>query len=327
MVGDLPRPLLGRGYGEVVMQDASIIIVTYNAIPYLADCLNSVISQNTTYTYEIVIVDNASSDATALTVQSLFPTVTLIELDQNVGFAAANNIGVARSHGETIVALNQDTVVASDWLQILLDGFDVLPDACLLAANQFPFSQSSRLSFPSDYVNNFEISYYGFVELHSYEIEDSYIKTNFASGGAFAVQRASLMDLGMLFDPAFFMYGEDLDLSLRVTRHGGTIYLVKDARVLHASLDGSVGVRDFGRISSLIRKTILAQRNRFWAYQRNLSHAEFLSMLPRLTFGAPLKFKTMVQSPLLFFCAFPFFLCLAIYSLFAFALLQGRIQR
>ena len=116
----------------------SIIILNWNGKHHLEECLSSVLKQ-TYKDYEVIVVDNGSTDGSQEYISSRFPSVSLICNDQNYGFCKGNNIGIKASKGEYIVLLNNDTVVEQDWLQQLYE--------CMISDIDVGFCTSKLLSY------------------------------------------------------------------------------------------------------------------------------------------------------------------------------------
>lgn len=102
------------------MLDASVLIVNYNGKPYLEDLLRS-LERQTHPSFEILVVDNGSTDGSAALVRQSFPQVRWIEAGENLGFAGGNNLGIREARGEYVALLNNDTVVEPEWLQALVE--------------------------------------------------------------------------------------------------------------------------------------------------------------------------------------------------------------
>src|SRR3989344_9058371 len=96
------------------MLDLSIIIVSYNTSDFLKECLESIKKNTERLNYEIIVVDNPSSDNSVKMIKKEFPQVLLIESRKNLGFSKANNVGVKKSKGRYVLFLNPDTVVYKD---------------------------------------------------------------------------------------------------------------------------------------------------------------------------------------------------------------------
>ena len=94
---------------------ASVIVLSWNGMDYLEDCLKAVLSQDYAG-FEVIVVDNGSTDGSADLVAERFPQVQLIRNERNLGFAAGNNVGLQAATGDVLILLNQDTVVQPGWL-------------------------------------------------------------------------------------------------------------------------------------------------------------------------------------------------------------------
>src|SRR5689334_9611694 len=112
------------------MIDLSIVIVSFNTRAFLHECLTSIKDNvSDAFTYETIVVDNASSDDSVGMVKKEFPWVRLLENTDNLGFSKANNIGVKQSHGRYVLFLNSDTVVYKDTLETMVLFMDEHKDA------------------------------------------------------------------------------------------------------------------------------------------------------------------------------------------------------
>src|SRR5512145_272940 len=110
----------------------SIIIPHYNGARHLTTCFNALRAQ--TYPYlEIILADNGSTDESVALTRRDFPEVKIIEFGRNLGFAGAINRAVGQAQGEIIVPLNNDTEVAPDWAQVLVDALQAHPEAGIIA--------------------------------------------------------------------------------------------------------------------------------------------------------------------------------------------------
>ena len=101
--------------------DCSIIIVSWNAREFLANCLRSILGNPSRHSLEVIVVDNASNDGSPEVVRAQFPTVRLLEAGANLGFARANNVGIRSSTGKYICLINSDAAVIDDCLDRLFD--------------------------------------------------------------------------------------------------------------------------------------------------------------------------------------------------------------
>jgi GT2 family glycosyltransferase len=132
--------------------DASILIVSYNTRDLLRECIQALQRESLGVSYEIIVIDNASSDGSADMVAAEFPEVRLIRSEINLGFAAANNRGLDIGRGRYIVLLNSDAFLRPGALRLSIDHMDACPEAGLaggrLVGRDDSWQTSARM-FPS----------------------------------------------------------------------------------------------------------------------------------------------------------------------------------
>ncbi len=223
----------------------SIVIVNYNVKHFLAQCLISVQRAISEIETEVFVVDNASSDGSVDFIAQQFPWVKLIASPQNLGFSKGNNLAMQRAAGEYVLLLNPDTVVAEDTFNKCIGFMDAHPAAGALGVHMIDgkgnFLPESKRGLPTPAVafyKSFGLSklfpksetfgryHLGFLpENETHEVE--------ILSGAYMLMRKKVLDQVGLFDEAFFMYGEDIDLSYRVTLAGYKNYYFADTTIIH----------------------------------------------------------------------------------------------
>ncbi|MBO6117695.1 MAG: glycosyltransferase [Bacteroidales bacterium] len=223
----------------------SIVIVNYNVEYFLEHCLLSVRKAVKNIDTEIFVVDNNSVDGSVAMLKSKFPEVKLIENKENVGFAKANNQAIRLSCGEYVLLLNPDTVVEEDTFVKCLDFMDKHPDAGGLGVKmidgQGKILKESKRGFPTPWVCFCKMTGLTKIFPHSkkycgyYMGHLPYNKTNEVDilAGAFMLMRKQALDKVGLLDETFFMYGEDIDLSYRITQGGYKNYYFADTSIIH----------------------------------------------------------------------------------------------
>ncbi len=209
----------------------SIIIPHYNGVRHLSTCFNALRRQ--TYSHlEIILVDDGSTDESVATTRRDFPEVKIIELGQNLGFIKAINHGIQQAGGEIVVALNNDTEVAPNWAQALVDALETYPDAGVVASKMLLFNNRDQIHSAGDGfgTNGIPINR-GVWQIDKGQFDnDTYIFGG--CGGAVAYRRKMLDDIG-LFDEDLFMYLEDVDLNWRAQLAGYRAVFAPQAIVYH----------------------------------------------------------------------------------------------
>lgn len=223
----------------------SVIIVNYNVEYFLEQCLNSVCKALEKTKGEVWVVDNNSIDGSCSMVKTKFPQVHLIENKVNTGFSKANNQAIALSKGEYVLLLNPDTVVEEDTFSKTVAFMDAHPEAGGLGVKMIDgkghFLPESKRGLPTPSVAFYKI--FGlsalfprsrrFSKYHlGYLDKDKTHEIEILSG-AFMMMRKSVLDKIGYLDEAFFMYGEDIDMSYRIILAGSKNYYFPETRIIH----------------------------------------------------------------------------------------------
>jgi len=235
--------------------DLGIVIVNYNTRDRLRDCLASLAASEgvSCLTY---VVDNGSSDASAGMVRESFPETHVIESATNGGYSAGNNLGLREILSldpapRFALLLNPDTVLPPDALARVVDFFDAHPDAGIvgpkLVRSDGSLDLACRRSFPSPelaiyhvlgldrrFPKNRRFARYNLTFLD----ENEPCEVDSVVGAFMMIRTAALRQAGLL-DETYFMYGEDLDLALRIKQRGWKTYYDPGVRVLHYKRESS----------------------------------------------------------------------------------------
>lgn len=223
----------------------SVIIVNYNVEYFLEQCLNSVKTALKNISGEVYIVDNNSIDNSVEMVKEKFPEYTLIANKDNRGFSKANNQAIELCSGEYVLLLNPDTVVEEDTFQKVIEFMDKTPDAGGLGVRMIDgkgiFLPESKRGLPTPSVAFYKI--FGLSKLfpksklfgryHLGYLDEFETNEIEILSGAFMLMRHEAINKVGLLDEAFFMYGEDIDLSYRITQGGYKNYYFPDTRIIH----------------------------------------------------------------------------------------------
>ena len=223
----------------------SVIIVSYKVPYFLEQTLLAALQAAEQLPTQIIVVDNNSQDNTPDLVREKFPTVELIANTQNTGFATANNQGIVQAKGEYILFLNPDTAVQEDTFVKVVEFMQADPSIGGLGVHMIDgtgvFLPESKRGFPSPLVafyktfglskifprsphfNQYHLGYLEEYANHQVEV---------LSGAFMVMPRAVLEEIGY-WDEAFFMYGEDIDLSYRIVQAGYKNYYLADTTIIH----------------------------------------------------------------------------------------------
>ncbi len=223
----------------------SIVIVNYNVKYFLEQCLYAAFKAASKLSSEIIVVDNDSVDGSCQMVTEKFPEVTLIANKENVGFSKANNQAIRIAKGEYILLLNPDTVVDEDCFFKIVRFMDKTPDAGGLGVKMIDgkgkFLPESKRGLPTPEVAFWKM--FGFSSLFPYSkrfgryhlgyLDNDHIHEVEVLAGAFMLLRRKTLDKVGLLDEDYFMYGEDIDLSYRITKGGYKNYYFPETTIIH----------------------------------------------------------------------------------------------
>lgn len=232
----------------------SVIVVSYHTRELILRCLRALYAQSQAVPFEVIVVDNASTDGSAEVVEAEFPTARVVRLAQNVGFARAVNAGAERASGRYVMTLNPDAELVGDVIgEFVLFATD-RPGLRVYAGRTLDLSGAddghSAFALPSLW------AYFCFATGLStvFRRRQFFNPENLpaldrsvavpvpaASGCLLMVDRGLWQELGG-FAPDYFMYSEDIDLCARAAEHGATPTLVPAARVLHVGGAASTSV-------------------------------------------------------------------------------------
>lgn len=225
--------------------DLSVIIVSYNTRELLRGCLSSVLSTlSSPLDYEVIVVDNASTDGSTAMVQDSFPQALVIVNEENRGFAAANNQAMGKSIGRHVMLLNSDTVVTEGALEGMVRFMEehaevgVVGPKLLFPDGRFQHSAFTFPTLPMIFFDFFPIHH----RLISSRLNGRYPRALYDAGDPFPidhplgaglmVRRRVIEEVGML-DEDFFMYCEEIDWCLRTKSARWQIFCFPCAEIVH----------------------------------------------------------------------------------------------
>lgn len=254
----------------------SIIIVTYNSIEYLSDCLKSI--QNTDKDkFEILVVDNNSVDGSPEFIESEFPRALLIRNNENVGFARANNQAIKICKGRYIMLLNSDTIMQAGAIDKIISFMDHHQQAGIVGCkllNSDGTLQPSVTSFPNVIKDTIAITLKGSLLQNTpgaraklskiakvlglsasrFDDHSQTKEIDFPRGACFTIRKKVIDEIGTL-DENYFFTGEEMDFAYRTKQKGWKIFYYPDASVIHH--DHGATKQMMGKVFVQTRKSAL----------------------------------------------------------------------
>ncbi len=212
----------------------SIVIASFNTKKLTLESIGSIYQSKPKVSFEIILVDNNSQDASCEAIKKKFPQVILIENKTNLGFAKANNQGIKRAKGEYLLLLNSDTQVKKGVIDELVEFAEKTPNAGVVAPkllNENGSIQGSVFRLPTIFraIKQYWFGEKGLLDKYVPEKEGA---VEAAVMAAFLITPGVLKKIGLL-DERYFMYFEDLDYCRRLKKEGLKIYYLPTAKVIH----------------------------------------------------------------------------------------------
>jgi hypothetical protein len=234
-----------------------IIILNWNGKKFLPDCLNSLL-QLTYPNYQILLVDNASTDGSREFVKENYPSVKIIANRKNYGFAKGNNIGIRyaiEQKAKYIVLLNNDTEVDKDWLSVLVEEAERNPSVAVLGSKILIAHRPQLINSTGHLMNLLGQVWdrgFGYFDGEEWDKKEEVLGV---CGAAFFVRTEVCQKVGLL-DPLYYAYFEDVDWSVRIRKAGYKILYVPPALLYH-KFSGSSGGENW-------RKIFWCERNKYY---------------------------------------------------------------
>ncbi len=256
----------------------SVVIATYNGAGFLQDCVGSVL-RSTGVTFEVIVVDNASTDNSISALREEFGRdrrLRILANQVNLLFTGGYNTGIKASRGGLIVALNNDTEVAPEWLDEIQK--EMARDESIGAAQPKVLvwgSDPAVIDYAGASIDRFGFAFgYGMGQIDRGQF-DNLSDIFYAGGTAMVLRREALEKVG-LFDEKFGMHWEDVDLSWRMHLAGYRVVLIPRAVIYHK---GSLSMKKISRRSTVVW---YVRKNRLAGLMKNYSDFYFFTLVPCL---------------------------------------------
>lgn len=250
----------------------STIIVNWNGRKQLQECLPGLMKQSYKK-FEIIVVDNNSSDDSIEFLSKKFPSVIIKKCSKNFGFAEGCNIGLKKARGKYILLLNNDTIVTKNFLSILVDAIEK-NNTIAIVQPKIIFNQTGKLQSGATFM-----TYSGFLYHYGYGKNPKNTKYNHemdifsANGSCMLIRREAIKKTGGLFDPDYFAYFEETDFCWRVWLSGYAVRYIPEALIFHKGAQTS-------RLLASSFITYHSFKNRIATIIKNADIANLLLILP-----------------------------------------------
>ena len=260
----------------------SIIIVSFNTKQLTADCIDSIIAKTSEVEYEIILVDNASSDGS----REFFADesrIKFLEAGRNLGFGKANNLGVQQAKGDYIFFLNSDTLLLNNAIYEMWSYCEEHKEdnigglGCILCAGNNQRCHSyAKLNTWKDIVKSYFIAPFcksKAKEIMAMDAEDESkdaFEVGYVTGADLFVSRKVIDECGC-FDPDFFMYSEESEMQWRFKKHGYKNMIIKSPKIIHLE-----GMSQAKKKSPTMKKIIMTQSSLYLYVKKTSSKFEYL---------------------------------------------------
>tara|TARA_B100000315_G_scaffold155415_1_gene143952 strand:- start:1267 stop:2229 length:963 start_codon:yes stop_codon:yes gene_type:complete len=260
--------------------ELSIIVVSWNTNSLLQNCLESIFKYTHGIKYELIVIDNGSSDGSVEMVESSFPSVNLIKNKINHGFSKGVNQGIKTANGKNILLLNSDTYILENTFGKMVSAIDkdtntgaincrvLYPDGCPQSAySRFPSLSGVIYEYLSmcKLFNHSKIFYKYDVSQWDYSASKVLMDGLWPGGGCLMIKKEVVEKVGTMDENFGYAYLEDTDLCYRINKAGYSFYYLAEATVYHHhSYSVSKSSQDFKDLL-----TLNLQRNRYYFFRKH----------------------------------------------------------
>ena len=267
--------------------DMSIVLVCWNNKAYLDPCLQSLYEGGLKSSFDVVVVDNGSTDGSQQMLAEKYPDVMLIQNEGNVGLGKASNQGIEATNGCHVLLLNNDTLVNGPALDVLVEYLDAHPEVGATAGkllNPDGSFQSGFAPFSTLLEEFLIVTHIGEILWPGYPShgDSNEIKeTGWMSSACLLVRRTALDQIGLL-DESYFIYGDEADLQYRLNKAGWKVVFLPNSSIIHFG----------GRSMDRWKRRKMVYRGKMMFYKKN--YGFFSTLLLRLVFFVMSLLKLLV---------------------------------
>lgn len=270
--------------------DMSIVLVCWNNKSYLSACLQSLYTEQIQSHFDVIVVDNGSTDGSQLMLRTQFPQVQLIQNDHNVGLGKASNQGIAATTGRYILLLNNDTLVNGPSLDALVAFLAATPTAGAAGGrllNPDGSFQAGTNHFPSlheEFLIATRLGEWLWAGYPSHDGATHVTPTEWLGSACLLLRRAALDQIGLL-DEEYFIYGDEADVQYRLKKAGWAVYYLPTVYTIHY---GGRSLDRWRRRQMVYRGKLLFFKKNYGPWRTSLLRVLFssLSLLKLIVWAA-----------------------------------------
>ena len=273
--------------------DVSIVIVNYNTRALTAQCIDSILDHRPQADFEIVVVDNASSDGSADWLESHYPNVLLVRSSRNVGVAGGNNLGIRASHGRYILLLNSDAIVLPGMIDRAVKFLDTHSKVAGVGGNLLNPDgtfQAGYVDFPSLRQEFLIVTKLGQLLRPWYPAHGPFPhirEVDWMSTAFMLFRKEALVNVGFV-DERYFLYSDETDLQYRLKQAGWQIFYLPDLNTIHLG----------GSSSTPWKRRPMVYRGKLLFFCKHYSSVRTTAL--RLMFGVATGLKIFFWLPVFF---------------------------
>lgn len=296
------------------MPQLSIIIINYKSAQLICDCVKSIYAQNSSFNFEIIVVDNDSKDGSKEKILGIFPEIIWIEMNYNSGFARANNEGIKKSNSNVVLLLNGDTIIENNAIEKCFNLFQfseyVACGVQLLNADRTPqisgnYAMKGGLNYllPLPFLGNLLKSFANVFGVKKPNVPDAsaIVELDWINGAFLMVKKPAIQKAGLM-DEDFFLYAEEAEWCSRLKKVG-KLCIYGDINVIH--LQGETSNETFGSsgkgyMNLFDRKGLQIMLSNLVRIRKEFGVGWFVFILSVYTFEIPIFFIGVLISKIFF---------------------------
>jgi hypothetical protein len=302
------------------MPQLSIIIINYKSAQLICDCVKSIYAQNSSFNFEIIVVDNDSKDGSKEKILGIFPEIIWIEMNYNSGFARANNEGIKKSNSNVVLLLNGDTIIENNAIEKCFNLFQfseyVACGVQLLNADRTAqisgnYAMKGGLNYllPLPFLGNVLKSFANVFGVKKPNVPDAsaIVEVDWINGAFLMVKKPAIQKAGLM-DEDFFLYAEEAEWCSRLKKVG-KLCIYGDINVIH--LQGETSNETFGSsgkgyMNLFDRKGLQIMLSNLVRIRKEFGVGWFAFILSVYTFEIPIFFIGVLISKIFFLNKYSF---------------------